>query len=105
MSKFTTVAQVGELQDPGKQLIEVDDQFVVLCLIAGEYFCVDDVCTHDGGTLGDGELCGHELICPRHGARFDVRNGAALCMPATEGTGRHEVRVDGSDIQVMINAD
>ena len=105
MSDFTTVAKVGELSDPGKQLIELDDRYVVLCHVGGQYFCVDDVCTHDGGTLGDGELCGHDIICPRHGARFDVRSGAAVTMPATEDTASHEVRIEDDEIQVRINED
>ena len=102
MAEFTTVAQVGDLEDPGKELIELDDRFLVLCNVGGQYYCLDDVCTHDGGTLGDGELCGMELVCPRHGAKFDIRDGAPLCMPATEATDSHEVRVEGTNIQVKI---
>lgn len=105
MPDFVAAAKVSELSDPGKIMLEIDDRMVVLLQINGQYFCIDDVCTHDGGPLGEGQLCGHELACPRHGAKFDVRTGAALTMPATEATVVHEVKVDGDDIFVRIKDD
>ncbi len=102
MSEYVKVADIGEVPDPGKQLCEVDDRIVVLFHFAGEYFCVDDVCTHDGGTLGDGEMRGHSIACPRHGAQFDIRNGKAMTMPATEDTVAHRVKVDADGIYVRI---
>jgi metal-sulfur cluster biosynthetic enzyme/nitrite reductase/ring-hydroxylating ferredoxin subunit len=105
MSKYFKVANVGEIPDPGKQLLEVDDRMVVLFHAFGEYFCIDDVCTHDGGTLGDGEMRGHSIACPRHGAQFDIRNGKAMTMPATEDTVSHHVKVEGDGIYVRINED
>jgi 3-phenylpropionate/trans-cinnamate dioxygenase ferredoxin subunit len=103
MSDFTKVANVSELPDPGKATVECDDQIVVLFNCNGQIFCIDDVCTHDGGPLGDGELTGCEIACPRHGAKFDVRTGKALTMPATQDTRSHEVRIDGDDILVRIS--
>lgn len=102
MPEFVPVAKVVDLPDPGKVTVEVDDRLVVLLHIDGEFFCIDDVCTHDGGPLGDGALCGFELACPRHGAKFDVRNGDALTMPATEATVAHEVKVEGDSVFVRI---
>jgi len=83
-----------------------DPKFVIAmgaCTVGGEWFCLDDVCTHDGGPLGEGPLCDHTLACPRHGAKFDVRNGKALTMPATEDTVVHEVRVEAGRVFVRIN--
>jgi 3-phenylpropionate/trans-cinnamate dioxygenase ferredoxin subunit len=57
----------------------------------------------DGGTLGDGELDGYCLVRPRHGAKFDVRNGHVVCMPATENTPSHEVRIDGDQVLVRLS--
>ena len=102
MGDFVKVAQVSDLPDPGKRLVEVDDRLVVLFHVGGEFFCLDDVCTHDGGPLGEGCLEDHGIACPRHGARFDIRTGKALTMPATEDTVAHEVRVEGSDVLVRI---
>ena len=102
MSEFIRVARVSEIPDPGKMIVEVEECLVVLVHVDGAFHCIDDVCTHDGGPLGDGQLCGHELACPRHGAKFDVRTGKALTMPATEDTRVHEVRVVGEDVQVRL---
>lgn len=103
MAEFVPVASLSEISDPGHMLVEVDERLVVLVCLEGQIYCLDDVCTHDGGTLGDGELDGCQLVCPRHGARFDVRDGSAQTMPATEPTVVHEVRVDGDSILVKIN--
>jgi 3-phenylpropionate/trans-cinnamate dioxygenase ferredoxin subunit len=103
MSDFVRVAKTSDLADPGKKTIEVDDRLVVLVQVDNKFYCIDDVCTHDGGPLGEGELCGLELACPRHGAKFDVRNGKVLTMPATEDTASHEVKVVGDDIFVKLS--
>jgi 3-phenylpropionate/trans-cinnamate dioxygenase ferredoxin subunit len=103
MPEFVPVAKVSDVPDPGKLTIEVDDQIVVLIHVGGIFYCIDDVCTHDGGPLGEGELYGCQIICPRHGARFDVRSGEALTMPATQHTRTHEVRVDGGTVSVKLS--
>jgi len=105
MSEFTKAATKSDLNPGEKLLVEVDERLVILFQVDEEYFCLDDVCTHDGGTLSDGEFAGCEIACPRHGAKFNVRNGQALCMPATQPTGSHEVKVDGDDILVRIVED
>ena len=64
------------------------------------FYAIDDVCTHDGGPLAEGELIGCEIECPRHGARFDVRTGRPLCMPAIEPVAVHSVELRGDDIYV-----
>ena len=66
--------------------------------ISGAFYSTDDICTHDGGTLADGVLLGNEIICPRHGAKFDVRTGKALCMPAFTPVNTYPVKVQGEDI-------
>ena len=82
--------------------MEVDDRFVVVTLIEGEVYCIEDLCTHDGGTLGDGEVDGTCIACPRHGAKFDLRTGNALTMPATEATLSHEVKVEDGKVFVQL---
>lgn len=105
MAEFIKVGSTSDIPDPGTMVLELEDRILVLVHVDGQYYCLDDVCTHDGGPLADGTLEGCELICPRHGARFDVRNGQALTMPATEATSVHEVKVDGDDLFVRINED
>lgn len=102
MSDFIRVAKTSELSDPGKLLAEVDDRIVVVMKVGGEYFCLDDVCTHDGGPLSEGKLDDHTIACPRHGAKFDICTGKAITMPATVDTAAHEVKIEGDDILVRL---
>jgi 3-phenylpropionate/trans-cinnamate dioxygenase ferredoxin subunit len=88
---------------PGERLfVEIGDVSIVVFNIAGKYFAIGDVCTHDDGPLGDGELDGHQIICPRHGARFDVRNGKVLSLPAVVDIPTYPVRVTEDDIEVGV---
>ena len=104
MSSFVRVAKVSDLPDPGKMLVEVDDRLVALFKVDGQFFALDDVCTHDGGPLAEGKLENHTIACPRHGAKFDIRNGKALTMPATQPTVAHEVQVAGDEVLVRLNS-
>ncbi len=105
MSEFVKVTKVSEVPDPGRVTVDVDGRMVVVFHLDGEFFCIDDVCTHDGGPLGEGPLEDHCVACPRHGALFDIRTGEALTMPATEPTASHDVQVDGDDVLVRIVED
>ncbi|MCX7707472.1 MAG: non-heme iron oxygenase ferredoxin subunit [Anaerolineae bacterium] len=100
MSNFIKVARVEEIAPGEKKTVEVDGVEVVIANVDGEFYAVEDVCTHDGGPLGDGELEGCQLICPRHGARFDVRTGKALTLPAFEPVATYTVKVQDGDILV-----
>ena len=102
MSDFIRVAGIVEIPDPGRKLVEIDDRLVVVIHTAGHFYAIDDVCTHDGGPLGEGELEGHTIACPRHGAKFDIRDGRALTMPATKATITHDVKVVGDDVLVRL---
>jgi len=100
MDGFVTVARVGDIPEGGVKVVRVDDQPVAVFRVGDAYFAIDDICTHDGGPLAEGALAGSVIECPRHGARFDVRTGAALCFPATSPVGTYAVRVEGDEIQV-----
>lgn len=104
MSDFVRVAQISDLPDPGKLLVEVDDRLLALFHVAGNFYALDDVCTHDGGPLAEGKLCEFTIACPRHGAKFDIRTGEALTMPATQPTVSHEVQVRGAEVFVRLHA-
>jgi 3-phenylpropionate/trans-cinnamate dioxygenase ferredoxin subunit len=97
---FVTIAKVGEIPPDGVKVVRIEDQLVAVFHVGGRYYAMDDVCTHDGGPLAEGILDGNEIECPRHGARFDVRTGAVLCMPATAPVPVHETRVVDDQIQV-----
>ena len=100
MSRFVRVARTDEITPGQKKIVEVDGTLVVVVNLDGAFYAVEDVCTHDGGPLGEGKLDGYELICPRHGARFDIRSGAATRMPAIEPAPTYEVRVQDGDVLV-----
>ena len=100
MKEFIKVARVADLP-PGERLwLEFEEETVVLFNINGRFYCIVDVCTHDGAPLEDAQIEGHEVECPRHGARFDVRTGAALCLPAVSPVPTFEVKVEGPDIYI-----
>lgn len=97
--------QVGSLEDlpNGERLfLEVGGLPIVVFNIAGDIYAIGDVCTHDDGPLGDGRLEGYQVICPRHGARFDVRDGKALRPPAVAPTPTYPVRLADGMIEIGI---
>ena len=82
--------------------VVVDGVDVLLCNVDGTFYAVEDVCTHDGGPLDQGELEGCRIECPRHGATFDVTTGAVLTLPAIVPLPTYAVRVDGDDVFVEV---
>jgi 3-phenylpropionate/trans-cinnamate dioxygenase ferredoxin subunit len=91
-----------DLPTGDRMFVEIGEDAVVVFNIAGEYFAIADVCTHDMGSLGEGEVEGHEIICPRHGARFDLRNGEALTLPAVKGVHSYPVRVTDGVLEIGV---
>lgn len=98
--EFIQVAPLSELPSGQRMLIDVGDVPVVIFNIAGNLYAIDDLCTHDEGTLADGDLNGFEISCPRHGACFDVRSGQALTLPAVMDTTSYPVRVTDEMIEI-----
>lgn len=80
--KKVPVAKSSEIVEGRARVFQVEDLRVAICKVGGEVFAVEDVCSHDDGPLGEGRLDGHAIECPRHGARFDIRTGSVLRMPA-----------------------
>lgn len=100
--QFYDVMAQGELQNGERAFVEIDRQPIVIFNIAGEYFAIADVCSHDDGPLGDGDLEGLTITCPRHGAQFDLRSGKALTLPAVQDIPAYPVRVQNGMIQIGI---
>ena len=102
MPSAVAVAKVSELAEGAFKPVQVNGKRLLICRVEGKLYAIDDTCTHDDGPLADGLLDGHEIECPRHGARFDVRSGKVLCLPAAVGIGSYPVMVEGEDIKVEI---
>jgi 3-phenylpropionate/trans-cinnamate dioxygenase ferredoxin subunit len=103
--QFVPVAKTDALPENSSLLVEVDDVRIALFNLAGEFYAIADVCTHDGGPLVEGTIVnGHEVKCPRHGARFDIRTGAALSFPAIQPTQTFAVRTEKGTIYVQAPA-
>jgi 3-phenylpropionate/trans-cinnamate dioxygenase ferredoxin component len=102
MAEFVRVVSTNEVAPGAALLVYVDGKDIALFNVAGTFFAIDNGCTHEEGPLAEGEIEGHEVTCPWHGARFDVRTGKVLCAPAYEDLQRYNVRVVGNDIEVEI---
>ena len=96
------IAQVGEIPEGGVKAIESKGERLAVANVQGTYFAIQDLCTHDDGPLGEGELSGELIECPRHGARFDVKTGKAVTLPAILPVKTFPVKVTGNDIFVEI---
>jgi len=102
MSDFIKVAETSEIPVGRVKVVVVGDKRIALCNVDGEFFAIDDLCTHDGGSLDQGALAGDVIECPRHGARFNVRTGKVLALPAVKPLNTYPLRMEGSEIQVAV---
>lgn len=99
--EFIAIASVDDLPNGERLFIEIDNESIVVFNIGGQYFAIADLCSHDNGPLGEGEFDGEfQISCPRHGAKFDVRTGKALTLPAVEDIPAYPVRVVEGEIQI-----
>jgi 3-phenylpropionate/trans-cinnamate dioxygenase ferredoxin component len=104
MAKWISVLGVEELTPGMHKLLELEEIDLLLVNIAGEFFAVENRCSHDGGDLSSGEVCDAEITCPRHGARFNLKTGAVLSAPAFEDIATYPVRVVDNMVQVFDQA-
>ena len=102
--KFFEIASVDEIANGERIFLEIGEHRIVVFNLAGNFYAIGDLCTHDDGPLGDGDLVGYEIICPRHGARFDVRTGKAVALPAIHDTPAYPVQVNNGKIELGIPA-
>jgi 3-phenylpropionate/trans-cinnamate dioxygenase ferredoxin subunit len=100
--EYIAVGSLDDLDDEGRLLLEIDGQPIAVFKIADRLFAIADVCSHDDGPLAEGDVEGQEVICPRHGAHFDLRSGKALSLPAVVDIPAYPVRVEGEEILVGV---
>jgi 3-phenylpropionate/trans-cinnamate dioxygenase ferredoxin subunit len=104
MADFVKVATTGEIAPGRVQVFSVNGREIAVCNVDGTFYAIDDVCTHDGGPLDQGQLEGIEIECPRHGARFDVTTGKVLALPAVMPVQTYPVQVEGDEIRVQVES-
>jgi 3-phenylpropionate/trans-cinnamate dioxygenase ferredoxin subunit len=100
--EYVEIAPASELPSGERLFVEVADRPIVIFNIGGQFFAIGDVCSHDDGPVGEGELEGFKITCPRHGAEFDVRSGKVLELPAVVDIPAYPVRVVDGKIELGI---
>jgi 3-phenylpropionate/trans-cinnamate dioxygenase ferredoxin subunit len=103
MADFIKIATVQEVPEGTMKAFEYRHHRLVLCHTGDGIFAVADECTHDSAPISEGELRGDEIVCPRHGARFNVKNGSVKAPPALVPVDTYEVKVEGDDIYVRLD--
>ncbi len=91
--EFAEIAPASELPNGERLFVDIGDKPIVIFNIAGQYYAIGDVCSHDEGPLGDGMIEGNHVVCPRHGAEFDIRTGQAVQMPAVVDIPAYPVQI------------
>lgn len=100
--KKIAVTRTEELQDGRARVFEVEGVRIALCKVGATLYAIEDICSHDEGPLGEGRMDGHAIECPRHGARFDVRDGSVLRMPAAFPIRTFPVHEENGEVYVEI---
>lgn len=104
MKAWREVSAVKEFESTDRKQVDLGDgRYVALFKVAGEYFAIDGTCSHEKASMVLGEVGDHEIMCPLHGARFDLRTGRHLSLPAVRPVASYPVKVEGDKILVEIS--
>ncbi len=101
---YLAVATTAEIPPGGHKVVEAGEQTIVIFHEDDTFYALANVCPHDDGPLGEGLCQDHEIMCPRHGSRFDFRTGKVLSFPAVVNVPSYPVRVDGDRIFVKLTS-
>ena len=85
-----------------RQFLSIEDNAIIIVEVQGKVYAIGDICSHDDGRLEDGLIDDHCIVCPRHGAEFDIRTGEAKSMPAVVGIPTYPIEVIGSTLYIGI---
>ncbi|MBV8171375.1 MAG: non-heme iron oxygenase ferredoxin subunit [Candidatus Eremiobacteraeota bacterium] len=102
MATLVEVAKIADIPVGKIKVVEAGERRIALCNYDGKIYAIADECTHDRGPLDQGELIGHEVECPRHGARFDIETGRATRLPAVRPVRTYAVTVNDGAIAVEL---
>jgi 3-phenylpropionate/trans-cinnamate dioxygenase ferredoxin subunit len=98
------VGPLEELPRCEVKIIRAGDLAIGVYNLGGEFYAIEDRCSHDDGPLAEGDFDCDDgyAVCPRHGAHIDIRTGAALTLPAVEPVETFPVRVDDGIVKVQV---
>ena len=96
--RYVRVGHASDVPEGRAEVFDVEDRKIAVFRVPDGFYAIEDICTHDGGPLAEGEVEDDVVVCPRHGARFSIRTGAALSLPAFVPVETFPVRVDGEDL-------
>lgn len=100
MQTWVEVATTAEFERTDRKAVQLNGRLIALFKVGGEYFAVHATCSHERASLLIGDVDGHEIICPLHGARFDLRTGKNLSLPAVRPVASYPVKVAEGKIYV-----
>ena len=103
MPEFMKVAKITEVPSGQSKVVDLGGLQIALFNVGGRYFAINDMCTHAGGSLSEGDLDGTTIECPLHGARFDLATGQVLSPPAEADVASYKVQVEGEDIMIEVS--
>jgi nitrite reductase/ring-hydroxylating ferredoxin subunit len=101
---FYTVAHVGDIGPGEMTYVEVgpDEEPVCLINLDGEFYAINDCCTHEEASLSDGTIFGDEIECPLHGGAYEIRTGQPVAFPVVVPARTYRVRVVGDEVQIAL---
>lgn len=108
MAEWVSVCPASEITMGQREVFGINDHWVAIFNVSDKYYAIEDLCTHDGNVLAfdtkdqPSKLIDHEIECPRHGGRFDIRDGKATRSPADIDVPWYEIRVNDGNIEVLI---
>jgi 3-phenylpropionate/trans-cinnamate dioxygenase ferredoxin component len=102
VQEYIKACTEDEIPEGKIKAVELNGVPIAIARYNGQIYAVDDICTHDGGNLGEGNIINGQVQCPRHGARFDLKTGQVIRMPAVIGINTYEVKIENGEIFVAI---
>jgi 3-phenylpropionate/trans-cinnamate dioxygenase ferredoxin subunit len=98
VARYVRVGKASDIPAGRAEVFDVEDRKIAVFRLEDGFYAIEDICTHDGGPLAEGEIEEDQVICPRHGARFNIKTGDALTLPAVTPVESYPVRVEGNEL-------
>ncbi len=103
MADFVKLTNISDVEQGKMKSFEIEYEKILLCNIDGEFFAVSNECSHDSAPISDGHLDGDQIVCPRHGARFCLKNGEVKAPPAVAPISTYELKIVNDEILIKLD--